>query len=857
MLQDDQYSESKMFLTGTSLLVVVTVLLLLISLIIQHFLPMWQWDQILLHASLQIVGAFMAISLTLLLWVLKKLKSIDSTQLWIGCALLGMGLLDGLHALVLMGDSLVLLQSITTSIIGIWFGLVWLPSHFRYYFCQNKIAFIIIILLGITLGILSLAFSTQMPWIEETEAQWYIIPLNTMGGIGFFLAAGYFFRTPFSNDFGHLLFSSHCFLLGLATILFQLAHEWNAWDATWVFWHLLRLAAFFLLFYYLFSLLNQAVRQLWVNQEHLRLIMEVAPVGIFYVDMQGYDSSINKKGVEITGLAAEEAVGKGWIKAVHPDDRKQVLSQWQEAINHNQIFKSQHRFKHPNGTVIWVTAQAVAERTADDEIMGYVGTLTDISETKQTEAQLTRYRNHLEEMVVQRANQLTQANQQLQQKIEERQQIEIALRESEARFASILNIAPEAIITVDQLQQIILFNQGAERLFGYTSKQIMGMPLDTLVPSRLQAKHHQYFTEFTHEPVTVRHLDESLGIFGNRQDGSEFPIEGSVSKLDQQKGTLFIVILRDAAKRWQSEQVLRENEEFYLLMMGGGKVGIWDWHINHDRLYISPHFKTLLGLNEPTADLQMADWFKHVYPEDLERLKTEIEQYLQGIIPRYEIEYRVQDPMGHIHWILMRGHSLRDQNDKPYRFTGTITDITELKQIATTLQETEQKYHLLLNSAKEAILILDNQGNVLEANTIAEMLFGYPREELLQSNIFLLYATNQNACLQDSFTTGTCNLYEAPILTKSGQTILVDIYGSVIECGEQKRLLTIIRDIRSRQQAQMALEEERTLLTHQLEQQTIPLKTVNQELVKVNRLKDELLTTISHELSPPLEVIRK
>ncbi|NJO15657.1 MAG: PAS domain S-box protein [Thioploca sp.] len=526
------------------------------------------------------------------------------------------------------------------------------------------------------------------------------------------------------------------------------------------------------------------------------------------------------------------------------------MSQWQAAINHNQIFKSQHRFKHPNGNVIWVTAQAVAERSADSEIMGYVGTLTDISETKQTEAQLTRYRNHLEEMVVQRANQLTQANQQLQQKIEERQQIEIALRESEARFASILNIAPEAIITVDQTQQIILFNQGAEHLFGYTSNQIMGMSLDTLVPSRLQAKHHQYFTEFNYEPITVRYLDESLGIFGKRQDGSEFPIEGSVSKLAQQKGTLFIVILRNAAKRWQSEQVLRENEEFYLLMMGGGKVGIWDWHISHDHLYISPHFKTLLGLNEPEANLQMADWFKQVYPEDLDRLKITIEHYLQGIISYYEIEYRVQDQTGHIHWILMRGHSLRDQNGKPYRLTGTNTDITELKQIADTLQETEQKYHLLLNRAKEAILILDNQGNVLEANRPAEMLFGYQRDELLQSNIFSLHAANQvedlkDSCLQDSFTTGTCCLYETPILTKSGQTILVDIYGSIIECGEQKRLLTIIRDIRSRQQVQITLEKERTLLTQQLEQQTIPLKVVN----------DKLLTTISRELYSPLKVI--
>jgi PAS domain S-box-containing protein len=547
MLQDDQYSESQMFLTGTSLLVVVTILFLLISWTIQHFLPMWQWDQILLHASLQVVGAFMALALALLLWILQQLKSISFTQLWIGCALLSMGLLDGLHALVLIGDSLVLLQSITTSIIGVWFGLVWLPGRYRNYLCRHKIAVIIIILLSITVGILLLAVSVQIPWIDATETPWYIIPLNTIGGIGFLVAAWYFFRNPFSNDLGYLLFSSHCFLLGLATVLFQLAHKWNAWNATWVFWHLLRLAAFFLLSYYLFSLLNQAIRQLRVNQEHLRLIMELAPVGIFYVDMQGYDSSINKKGIEITGLAAEEAVGKGWLKAVHPEDRKQVLSQWQQAISHHQIFKSQHRFKHSNGTVIWVTAQAVAERTTSGEIIGYVGTLTDISETKQTEAQLTRYRKHLEEMVIQRTNQFTMANEQLQQQMEEHQQTEIALRESEARFASIIDIAPEAIITIDQTQQIILFNQSAERLFDYTSKQIMSMPFYTLIPSRLQAQYHQYFTKFTSESVTIRHLNQSLGILGKRQNGSEFPMEGSISKLTQPQGTLFIIVLRDVS----------------------------------------------------------------------------------------------------------------------------------------------------------------------------------------------------------------------------------------------------------------------------------------------------------------------
>lgn len=542
MLEYDHKPKFHMFLKGMKLTFITLSLLLLIILATQHLLSIWYWEHMQLHVSLQIIGALMTFILPIFMMVLKKLKRPEPSQLWIGCALLCMGSLDGLHAVMFTAERFVWLQSITNGLGGGLFALVLLPKSFISRCCQTHGFFITMMLIGTGIGLLLLSFPAFLE-IRELNNTFNII--NTISYIGFFLAAWHFLRTPSLSPphVSQLLFASHCFLLGLGSVLFQLAHLWDVWDAMWGFWHLLRLSAYFILLYYSIFSLKQVFAQLVTSQQRLHIITEFAPVGIFYTDVYGRNRSLNQKTSRLTGLTAEEAIGKGWIKAVHPDDRKNVLTQWHHSIENNQMFKSQLRLQHADGTTLWVTAEVVAELTPSGEILGYIGTLTEINETKHTETQSSWHHHRLEEMVEQRTHQLTLANQKLQREIAESRKIEVALHERETRFANILNMIPHAIITTDETQHIIFVNQQAEHIFGYTIESIIGMPLEMLLPDRFKSLHRQHIDDFKHGLSLSQDFWKEIKIIGQRKDGSEFSAEVSISKLTLQSGTLLTAIL--------------------------------------------------------------------------------------------------------------------------------------------------------------------------------------------------------------------------------------------------------------------------------------------------------------------------
>ncbi len=132
------------------------------------------------------------------------------------------------------------------------------------------------------------------------------------------------------------------------------------------------------------------------------------------------------------------------------------------------------------------------------------------------------------------------------------------LRASEAKFAGILSIAADAIITVDQTQRIVHFNRGAEEIFGYTAPDAIGRHLNILIPQRFRPSHPGHMEGFAQSPVTARRMGERGDIFGLRADGTEFPAEASISKLVNPDGVLFTVVLRDITSQRRAE----ENERF-------------------------------------------------------------------------------------------------------------------------------------------------------------------------------------------------------------------------------------------------------------------------------------------------------
>lgn len=138
-----------------------------------------------------------------------------------------------------------------------------------------------------------------------------------------------------------------------------------------------------------------------------------------------------------------------------------------------------------------------------------------------------------------------------------RAQAEEALQTSERHFAGILDIAQDAVISVDQSQSIRLFNQGAEKVFGYAAQEVLGQSLSMLIPERFAQTHRQHVQNFASAPERARRMGERTEVYGRRKGGIEFPAEASISKLVQDGQTTFTVILRDISERKQAEEQLR------------------------------------------------------------------------------------------------------------------------------------------------------------------------------------------------------------------------------------------------------------------------------------------------------------
>jgi PAS domain S-box-containing protein len=132
------------------------------------------------------------------------------------------------------------------------------------------------------------------------------------------------------------------------------------------------------------------------------------------------------------------------------------------------------------------------------------------------------------------------------------------LRASEAKFAGILAIAADAIITIDDTHRIIHFNRGAEEIFGYDAAEAIGQPLSILLPERFRNAHDAQIRAFGQTAETARRMGHRRAVSGRRKNGDEFPAEASISKLDLPTGErIYTVVLRDITERKRAEDADR------------------------------------------------------------------------------------------------------------------------------------------------------------------------------------------------------------------------------------------------------------------------------------------------------------
>lgn len=198
----------------------------------------------------------------------------------------------------------------------------------------------------------------------------------------------------------------------------------------------------------------------------------------------------------------------------------------------------------------------------------------------------------------------------------DRQQAEIDLQISQARFSGILEIASDAIISINSNQQITLFNKGAEKIFGYAAEEVLGQPLTLLMPSRLAKAHDRCVSQYAQNEGKARQMAQRGGIFGRRKDGTEFPAEASISKLDLNGEIVFTTFLRDISDRKQAEESLRYQKEMFQAIVDHIPVMIALFNGQGQLELLNPELEKTLGW--PLEDWQQKDILAECYPDPVD-----------------------------------------------------------------------------------------------------------------------------------------------------------------------------------------------------------------------------------------------
>jgi PAS domain S-box-containing protein len=256
--------------------------------------------------------------------------------------------------------------------------------------------------------------------------------------------------------------------------------------------------------------------ELKTREQDFRSLAESMPQIVWATTAEGSNIYFNQQWVQYTGLTLKESYGEGWIIPFHPEDRQRAWDAWQRATKHRDTYSLECRLRRADGVYRWWLIRGVPLLGADGKIQKWFGTCTDIEQIKLVEQNL---------------------------------------KESEAKFSGIVSISADAIISIDDQQRITIFNNGAERIFGYSQAEAVGAPLDRLIPERFRAAHRRHVERFASGSVTARRMGERLTtIAGLRKNGEEFPAEAAISKLKIGEKTLLTVAMRDITERRRSEK---------------------------------------------------------------------------------------------------------------------------------------------------------------------------------------------------------------------------------------------------------------------------------------------------------------